>query len=172
MRFCTITKSPVRRLAFGLSRELWIVEVGIFLNYLGWGAVLPFEVIYLHDGRGFSLGVAAWSWARHRAGRRRRAVAGAVIDRFGARATARAPAWRSPPATPGWRSRTRRAQAFAAAAVAGTGNGALIPSQSALVASLAAAAAAPPRQRRFARRRQRSGSASAARSAAWSRPRR
>jgi len=39
------------RLGFGLSRELWLVEVGIFLNYLGYGAVLPFEVIYLHDGR-------------------------------------------------------------------------------------------------------------------------
>ena len=47
-----------RRLAFGLSRELWLVEVGIFLNMLGYGAVLPFEVIYLHDGRGFGLGVA------------------------------------------------------------------------------------------------------------------
>jgi hypothetical protein len=48
----------LRRLGFGLSRELWIVQVGIFLNYLGWGAVLPFEIIYLHDGRGFSLEVA------------------------------------------------------------------------------------------------------------------
>ena len=47
-----------RRLGFGLSRELWLVEVGIFLNMLGYGAVLPFEIIYLHDGRGFSLGVA------------------------------------------------------------------------------------------------------------------
>src|SRR5262245_65655799 len=45
-------------LGFGLSRELWLVVLGMFLNYLGYGAVLPFEVIYLHDGRGFSLGVA------------------------------------------------------------------------------------------------------------------
>ena len=51
-----------RRLGFGLSRELWLVEVGIFLNMLGYGAVLPFEIIYLHDGRGFSLAVAGrWS---------------------------------------------------------------------------------------------------------------
>jgi len=34
-----------RRLGFGLSRELWLVEVGIFLNMLGYGAVLPFEII-------------------------------------------------------------------------------------------------------------------------------
>src|SRR5256886_16779735 len=47
-----------RRLGFGLSRELWLVEAGILLNMLGYGAVLPFEIIYLHDGRGFTLGVA------------------------------------------------------------------------------------------------------------------
>ena len=29
-----------RRLGFGLSRELWLVEVGISLNMLGYGAVL------------------------------------------------------------------------------------------------------------------------------------
>src|SRR5262249_57597073 len=48
----------VHRLGFGLSRDLWVVAAGIFLNYLGYGAVLPFEVIYLHDGRGFSLSLA------------------------------------------------------------------------------------------------------------------
>ena len=48
----------VRHVGFGLSRELWLVQVGIFLNALGWGAVLPFEVFYLHNGRGFSLGSA------------------------------------------------------------------------------------------------------------------
>jgi MFS family permease len=48
----------LRRLGFGLPSELWVVQVGIFLNYFGWGAVLPFEIIYLHEGRGFSLGVA------------------------------------------------------------------------------------------------------------------
>ena len=35
-------------------RELWLVQGGILLNTLGWGAVLPFEVIYLHDGRGLT----------------------------------------------------------------------------------------------------------------------
>lgn len=83
----------LRRLGFGLSRELWIVQVGIFLNYLGWGAVLPFEIIYLHDGRGFSL-----------------EVAGLVVG-------------------------TVTGLAVVAAPVAG--NGALLPSQSTLLASLA-----------------------------------
>jgi hypothetical protein len=44
------------RLGFGLSRELWFVELGIFLNYFGYGAVLPFEVIYLHTAAG-----SAWA---------------------------------------------------------------------------------------------------------------
>src|SRR3954454_23092640 len=72
--------------AFGLPRELWLVVVGIFLNYLGYGAVLPFEVIYLHDGRGFSLGIAGLvigvvtSVAVVAA-----PLAGPLIDRFGAR---------------------------------------------------------------------------------------
>jgi len=46
------------RIGFGLSRELWLIEAGVFLNMLGYGGVLPFEIIYLHNGRGFSLGVA------------------------------------------------------------------------------------------------------------------
>jgi hypothetical protein len=46
------------RISFGLSRELWLIEAGVFLNMLGYGGVLPFEIIYLHNGRGFSLGVA------------------------------------------------------------------------------------------------------------------
>src|ERR687888_510035 len=48
----------LRRLGFGLPRTLWVVQLGIFLNYFGWGSVMPFEVIYLHDGRGFGLGIA------------------------------------------------------------------------------------------------------------------
>src|SRR5215468_4416178 len=76
------------RLGFGLSRQLWLVELGIFLNMVGYGAVLPFEVIYLHNGRGFSLsvaglvvgvitGVAVITMP----------LSGPLIDRFGARAT-------------------------------------------------------------------------------------
>jgi hypothetical protein len=44
------------RISFGLSRELWLIEAGVFLNMLGYGGVLPFEIIYLHNGCGFSLG--------------------------------------------------------------------------------------------------------------------
>ena len=77
------------RAGYGLPRELWIVQLGIFLNYLGWGSVLPFEVIYLHEGRGFSLGTAGavigilTGLAVVAA-----PVAGPIIDRVGARTTA------------------------------------------------------------------------------------
>src|SRR5262249_52014422 len=77
------------RLRFGLSRELWLVTLGIFLNSLGYGAVLPFEVIYLHDGRGFSLGVAGLVVAMLSGVAVVTApLAGPLIDRFGARAVA------------------------------------------------------------------------------------
>ena len=84
----------MRRFDLGLPREVWLVQVGIFLNALGWGAVLPFEVIYLHDGRGFGLGVAGvvvsliTGVAVLTA-----APAGPLIDRFGASAVAAAGAF-------------------------------------------------------------------------------
>src|SRR3954449_467715 len=78
-----------RRLAFGLSRELWLVQVGIFLNMLGYGAVLPFEVIYLHTGRGFSLGLAGLVVGTVTGVAVVAApLSGPLIDRFGARGTA------------------------------------------------------------------------------------
>src|SRR5579859_3795141 len=122
----------------GLSRQLWIVQAGIFLNALGWGAVLPFEIIYLHSGRGFSLGVAGLVIGVVTG----LAVvaspaAGPVIDRVGARATAVGGGVALAAGYAGLAAAHQPWQAFAAAAVAGTGNGALQPSQSALLASLA-----------------------------------
>jgi MFS family permease len=129
----------VRRASFGLSRELWVVESGIFLNYLGWGTVMPFEVIYLHEGRGFSLGVAGLvvglvtGLAVVAA-----PVAGPVIDRVGARAVAAAAGVALAVGYAGLALAHTPRAAFVAAAAAGIGNGALIPSQSTLIASLAA----------------------------------
>src|SRR5215210_523738 len=78
-------------LRFQLPREVWVVQAGVFLNYVGWGCVMPFEVIYLHDGRGFSLGVAGLvigvvtGLAVVAA-----PLAGPLIDRVGSRAIAAA----------------------------------------------------------------------------------
>src|SRR5215467_12090468 len=79
----------LQRLSLGLSRELWLVQIGTFVNALGWGAVLPFEVIYLHAGRGFSLGTAGLVVGTLTGVAVVAApCAGPLIDRFGARGAA------------------------------------------------------------------------------------
>jgi MFS family permease len=127
----------VRRLGFGLPSQLWIVQVGIFLNYFGWGAVLPFEVIYLHDGRGFSLGIAGLVVGTVTGLAVVAApIAGPVIDRIGARATAAGAGAALAAGYAALAFAHTPAHAFVAAAAAGTGNGGLLPSQSTLLASL------------------------------------
>jgi MFS family permease len=42
----------------GLSRPVLILQAGNALNYFGYGLVLPFEIIYLHQIRGFSASTA------------------------------------------------------------------------------------------------------------------
>src|SRR5258705_2629404 len=75
---------------YGLSRELWLVQIGIFLNTFGWGAVLPFEVIYLHDARGLSLGTAGLVVGTLTGAAVVSApLAGRLIDRVGTRTTDR-----------------------------------------------------------------------------------
>jgi MFS family permease len=128
----------VKQLGFGLSRQLWVVQAGIFLGMLGYGAVFPFEIIYLHEERGFGLGVAgAVVGVLSGAAILVAPVAGAVIDRFGARATAVVAGLALAGGYGILAFATTPAIAFGAAALAGIGNGALNPSQSALLASLA-----------------------------------
>ena len=126
----------VRRL--GLSRQVWIVEIGVFLNMLGYGAVLPFEIIYLHDGRGFDLGLAGLVVGLVTGiAVVTSPIAGAAIDRIGARATAVAGGLSLSAGYAGLAFAESPPTAFAAAALAGVGNGALSPSQSALMTALA-----------------------------------
>ena len=125
-------------MSFGLSRQLWVVEAGVFLNMLGYGAVLPFELIYLHEVRGFSLGVAGLVVGLVTGVAIVIApIAGAVIDRAGARATAVASGVALAGGYGSLAFATTPSMAFAAAALAGLGNGGLGPSQSALMAALA-----------------------------------
>jgi MFS family permease len=123
---------------FGLSRELWLVQIGVLLNALGWGAVLPFEVIYLHDGRGLALGTAGLVVGTLTGvGVLAAPVAGPLIDRFGARAVAAGAGVALAAGYAGLAGAHHEAAAFAAAAVGGAGNGALSPAQSTLIAALA-----------------------------------
>ena len=127
-------------MGFGLSRELWLVVLGMFLNYLGYGAVLPFEIIYLHNGRGFPLGVAGLVVGLVTGvAVLISPLAGPLIDRFGARATATGAGVALAAGYAGLAFAHSPLQAFAAAAFAGIGNGALNPSQSTLLAVLAPA---------------------------------
>jgi MFS family permease len=123
----------------GLSRELWVVQLGVFLNYLGWGAVMPFELIYLHEARGFGLGVAgAVVGSVTGLAVVAAPVAGPVIDRYGARTTTAAAGLALAAGYSGLAFADTPAEAFTAAAAAGVGNGALLPSQSALIAAVTA----------------------------------
>jgi MFS family permease len=67
-----------------LPRDVWLLQLGGVMNSFGNGILLPFLVIYLHDVRGFGLGisgviVSASAAAQLSAG----AFAGPLVDRFG-----------------------------------------------------------------------------------------
>jgi MFS family permease len=110
----------------------------MFLNYLGYGAVLPFEVIYLHEGRGFSLGLAGLVVGLITGvAVLISPLAGPLIDRIGARATAACAGVALAAGYAGLAFAHSPISAFAAAGLAGIGNGALNPSQSTLLAVLA-----------------------------------
>jgi MFS family permease len=71
----------------GLSRPVLILQAGNALNYFGYGIVLPFEIIYLHQIRGFSTSTAGLVLAATMA---TSAVVtpptGALLDRYSAKA--------------------------------------------------------------------------------------
>src|SRR5207302_1651782 len=71
----------------GLPRPVLILQVGNALNYFGYGLILPFEIIYLHQIRGFSTSIAGLVLA---ATQGTAAIAapptGALLDRYSAKA--------------------------------------------------------------------------------------
>ena len=120
-----------------LPTSVWRLECGVLLNSLGTGFVLPFGFIYFHDVRGLSLGISGLIVATFSAGPVVISpLGGALIDRFSARAlmigslAALALAFATFPfVQTAW-------QGFAAAALAGAGQGGLLPSQSSLLGAL------------------------------------
>jgi MFS family permease len=69
-----------------LAREVWLLQLGGIANSFGNGLVLPFLVIYLHDVRGFGLGVAGLVVAVSAAAQLTAGlVAGPLVDRAGAK---------------------------------------------------------------------------------------
>ncbi len=77
----------VARWRTGLSRPVLILQAGNALNYLGYGLVLPFEIIYLHQVRGFSTSTAGLILAATMATSTIvTPPTGALLDRYSAKA--------------------------------------------------------------------------------------
>ena len=108
----------------GLSRPVLILQAGNALNYFGYGLVLPFEIIYLHQIRGFSTSTAGLVLA---ATMGTSAIVtpptGALLDRYSAKAIVVAGSLASALAYAGFAFVDRPWQAFACSVVGGAGLG-------------------------------------------------
>jgi MFS family permease len=109
----------------GLSRSVLILQAGNALNYFGYGLVLPFEIIYLHQIRGFSTSTAGLVLA---ATMGTSAIAtpptGALLDRCSAKALVVAGSLASAVGYAGFAYVERPWQAFVCSIVSGAGLGA------------------------------------------------
>ena len=136
-------RAYLRSLNPQLPRDVWILQAGGLANMFGNGVIGPFLIIYLHNVRGISLGIAGLVVASNSAaGLVSGFVGGALSDRLGPRrvlsgslvlmavAFALFPLIRDP-----W-------EAFGLNVVVGLGSGSFWPSQSTLLSSLT------PRERR------------------------
>ena len=108
----------------GLSRPVLILQAGNAVNYFGYGLVLPFEIIYLHQVRGFSTSKAGLVLAATMA---TSAIAtpptGALVDRYSAKALVVAGSLASAFGYAGFAFVERPWQGFACSVVSGVGLG-------------------------------------------------
>jgi MFS family permease len=136
----------VRGLDPRLPRSVWTMEAGGLANAFGNGVAYPFTVIYLHNVRGFSLGVAGLVLATNAmVGLGAGPLAGIVVDRVGGRVTLAVSLILMAVGFGAFPWVTEPWHAFVASAVAGVGNGGFWPSQSTLLAGLT-----PPARRHAA----------------------
>jgi MFS family permease len=109
----------------GLSRPVLILQAGGALNYFGYGLVLPFEIIYLHQVRAFSTPTAGLVLA---ATMGTSAIVtpptGALLDRYAAKPFVVAGSLASALGYAGFAFVERPWQAFACSIVTGAGLGA------------------------------------------------
>ena len=109
----------------GLSRPVLILQAGNALNYLGYGLVLPFEIIYLHQIRGFSTATAGLVLAATMGSS---AIVtpptGALVDRYSAKGLVIAGSLASALGYAGFAFVERPWQGFACSIVGGAGLGA------------------------------------------------
>ena len=127
----------VRSLNPQLPRAVWLLQAGGLANMFGNGVVVPFLVIYLHNVRGISLGLAGLIAATNGlAALVSGPIAGSLADRIGARTTLVAALLIMTCAFALFPLITQPWQAFALNALAGTGSGAFWPSQGTLLSAL------------------------------------
>jgi MFS family permease len=121
----------------GLSRPVLILQGGNALNYFGYGLVLPFEIIYLHQIRGFPTSTAGLVLA---ATMGTSAIVtpptGALLDRYSAKAIVVAGSLASALGYAGFAFVEHPWEAFACAVVSGAGLGAAGTANRTLVVSL------------------------------------
>jgi len=108
----------------GLPRPVLILQAGNALNYFGYGLILPFEIIYLHQFRGFSTSTAGLVLAATMA---TAAIVtpptGALLDRYSAKAIVVAGSLASALGYAGFAYVELPWQAFAFSIVSGAGIG-------------------------------------------------
>ncbi|HET6866287.1 MAG TPA: MFS transporter [Solirubrobacteraceae bacterium] len=108
----------------GLSRPVLILQAGNGVNFFGYGLVLPFEIIYLHQVRGFATSTAGLVLAATMA---TSAIAtpptGALLDRCSAKALVAAGCLASALGYAGFAFVQRPWQGFACSMVGGAGIG-------------------------------------------------
>ena len=120
-----------------LPRDVYVLQFGGLLNAFGNGVVIPFMIIYLHNVRGISLGVAGLAAATQSASALCSGfLAGTLSDRVGAKRVLLAALGvvtiafaLMPFIRVAW-------EAFAVYIVWGAGSGSFWPSQSTLLAGL------------------------------------
>ena len=109
----------------GLSRPVLILQAGNALNYFGYGLILPFEIIYLHQIRGFSTSTAGLVLAAIQG---TAAIAipptGALLDRYSAKTIVVVGSLASALGYAGLAYMDQPWQAFACSIVSGAGIGA------------------------------------------------
>jgi MFS family permease len=108
----------------GLSRPVLILQGGDALNFFGYGLILPFEIIYLHQMRGLSTATAGLVLAATMATSAIVAPpTGALLDRYSAKAVVVAGSLASALGYAGFAFVERPWQGFACSIVSGVGLG-------------------------------------------------
>ena len=128
-----------------LPRDVYVLQFGGLLNAFGNGVVIPFMIIYLHNVRGISLGIAGLAAATQSASALLSGfLAGTLTDRVGAKRVLLAALAVTTVAFALMPTIQEVWQAFAVYVVWGAGSGAFWPSQSTLLAGLTPAARRSP----------------------------